>query len=243
MSTSATQQVWRKAFTHTASVPLFLVRMKGASTAPSAFFSKPLAAGQERSEGQNCFRDTRTTWALLAVRHSEENELCLKSWQLSHWCKDMDSVCTWALELHGYWFWQFAGLGYSMRWVPNCAQIQVVRSPQYLAHDFPSPALPTGFSAELVHMAWCVGQMAWAAPSSKPILVILGTLPDVPRWCSTASEYLQESSQLFGRGIINIINLLNEFCRGSLSWPHWLFFLEGGGTWSWIAKHEMNAMP
>lgn len=50
MSTSATQQVWRKAFTHTASVPLILMRMKGASTDPSAFSSKPLGARQERSE-------------------------------------------------------------------------------------------------------------------------------------------------------------------------------------------------
>lgn len=178
-------------------------------------------------------------------RHFEESKLCLQSGQLSHWCKHMGSIWVGALELHGYWFWQFAWLGCSMRCVPNCAQIQVARNPLYLAHDFPSPALPTGLSAEHVHVAWCVCQMAWAAPSSQYILVISGTWPKVARWRSTALEHLQDSSQIFGRGTINDINLLNEFCRGSFSCPHWLFLQEVGFglgllNMRWMSRHKAS---
>lgn len=97
-------------------------------------------------------------------KYFEENKLCLKSGQLSHWCKHMDSICTWALEFHGYKFWQFAQLGCSVKCVPSPAQIQVVGSPLCLAHEFPSPALPTWLSAEHMHMAGCVCQMAGQLP-------------------------------------------------------------------------------
>lgn len=93
--------------------------------------------------------------------------------------------------------------------------------------------------------AWCACQMAWAAPSSKSILVICGILPKVARWRSTALEHLQGSSQIFGRGTINYINLLNKFYRGSLSWPHWLFLWEVGFGLGflhmrWMSCHKAN---
>lgn len=150
-------------------------------------FSKPAAARQEKSE---------TKIALEAHRNMDSphhryfwREQTLKYGQVSHWCKHMDSLSMWALELHGYKFWQSAQLGCSRKWAPNCAQIQVVGSPLCLEHDFPSPALPTGLSAEHVHMAGCLCQMAGTAPSSQSILARSGTPPEEARWHSTAPEH------------------------------------------------------
>ena len=103
------------------------------------------------------------------------------------------------------------------------------QKPTVLGTRFPTSTTANGvLSGELVHMAWCPCQMVQAALSSKSILVIPGSLPEVARWRSTASEPLQDSRQLFGRGRVNGINLLNEFCKGSLSWRYWLFLPERG---------------
>lgn len=104
-------------------------------------FSKPAAARQEKAK---IALEAHTNMGSSDHRYFEENKLCWKSGQLRHWCKHMDSICMWALELHGYKFWQFTEPGCSMKWVPNCAQIQMVGSPLCLADDFPSPVLPTG---------------------------------------------------------------------------------------------------
>lgn len=89
----------------------------------------------------------------------------------------------WAPELHGYWSWQFAWFGCNTRWVPKRTQIQV-----YSAHEFPNPALPTGFPAEHMHMPWCECQTARAPSSFYAILATYSTLPKVAKWCSSASE-------------------------------------------------------
>lgn len=47
-------------------------------------------------------------------RHFGETELCLKSGQLSHWCKHTSSVWMCVSELHDYRFWQFAWFECSM---------------------------------------------------------------------------------------------------------------------------------
>lgn len=124
-------------------------------------------------------------------RHFEEAGLCLKSGQLSHWYKHMGSSWMWAPELHGYWSWQFAWFGCNTRWVPNHTQIQVVRSPLYSAHEFPNPALPTGFPAEPMHMPWCECQTAQAPSSFYAILATYSALPKVAKWCSSASEHFK----------------------------------------------------
>lgn len=98
---------------------MLLVREKAQFLPP--FFSKPLAARQETSEGQNCFRSTYKHLALLITDILERLSFV---WSLGSSVTDANTRA-----LSGCVFLSFtiidsdSLLDLNAAWVPNCAQI------------------------------------------------------------------------------------------------------------------------